>query len=127
MAAISPGSVGLEELAGEKVVSIVSRAPGNGAHLGGIKVATAGGWFAARPSGTENIFKIYAESFHGTTHLRRLQDEAQLVVAKALSGPQGHSGTSGPVGEPGAESRAVRAQRGFRVGAGTTYAAQQSP
>ena len=118
LAALSPGGVGIEELAGEKVVSIVSRAPGNGAPLGGIKVATAGGWFAARPSGTEDIYKIYAESFHGIAHLRSLQDEAQLVVSKALSGPSGHGGPPGPVGEPAAESNAVRAQRGFRVGAG---------
>jgi phosphoglucomutase len=126
LAALSPAGVGLEELAGEKVVSIVSRAPGNGAHLGGIKVATAGGWFAARPSGTENIYKIYAESFHGTAHLRRLQDEAQLVVNKALSCSPGHGGPSGPVGEPGAESKVVRTQRGFRVGAGATQAAPHS-
>jgi phosphoglucomutase len=120
LAALSPESVGLETLAGEKIISIVSRAPGNGAPLGGIKVATAGGWFAARPSGTENICKIYAESFIGIAHLRRLQDEAQQIVSAALSGSSEHSSPSGPVGKPGAQSKVVPVQGDSMAGVGAT-------
>ena len=76
----------LEELAGEKIQSIVTDAPGNGASIGGLKVVTENGWFAARPSGTENIYKIYAESFLGSDHLDRILVEAQEVVADALEG-----------------------------------------
>ena len=65
---------------------MLDKAPGNGAAIGGIKVTSAGGWFAARPSGTENIYKIYAESFHDETHLRRLLAEAQAMVDAALAG-----------------------------------------
>ncbi|MGD1216728.1 MAG: alpha-D-glucose phosphate-specific phosphoglucomutase, partial [Terriglobales bacterium] len=66
------------------------RAPGNGASIGGLKVAAESGWFAARPSGTENIYKIYAESFRGAGHLRRILEEAQTIVSDALaaSGPR---------------------------------------
>ncbi len=74
------------ELAGEKIGSVISAAPGNGAALGGIKVSTAGGWFAARPSGTEDIYKIYAESFLGDDHLNRLVAEAQAVVDRTIAG-----------------------------------------
>ena len=73
------------ELAGERIESILTHAPGNGAAIGGIKVVSAGGWFAARPSGTENIYKIYAESFHDQAHLKRLIAEAQAMVDTALS------------------------------------------
>jgi phosphoglucomutase len=65
---------------------VLSHAPGNGAAIGGIKVVTANGWFAARPSGTEDIYKIYAESFRDAAHLQRLLDEAQRVVDAALAG-----------------------------------------
>ncbi|MBL6955520.1 MAG: alpha-D-glucose phosphate-specific phosphoglucomutase [Chlorobium phaeobacteroides] len=83
---LSPEHVRLEELAGEKIQSIVTDAPGNGASIGGLKVVTENGWFAARPSGTENIYKIYAESFLGGDHLDRILVEAQEVVADALEG-----------------------------------------
>ncbi len=78
--------VGSSQLAGEPIEKILTSAPGNGAAIGGIKVISAGGWFAARPSGTENIYKIYAESFHDDAHLRRLLAEAQAMVDAALAG-----------------------------------------
>jgi phosphoglucomutase len=74
------------ELAGEPIEAILTQAPANGAAIGGIKVVSKGGWFAARPSGTENIYKIYAESFHDEAHLRRLLSEAQAMVDAALAG-----------------------------------------
>jgi phosphoglucomutase len=70
---------------------VLTRAPGNGAPLGGLKVATAGGWFAARPSGTESIYKIYAESFLGPEHLGRVLEEAQIIVDRALSPTAGNA------------------------------------
>jgi phosphoglucomutase len=75
------------ELAGEEirsVLSILRLAPGNDAPIGGVKVIADSGWFAARPSGTEDIYKIYAESFHGEDHLRRIVEEAQAIVDEAL-------------------------------------------
>jgi phosphoglucomutase len=75
------------ELAGEKILDILSHAPGNGAPIGGVKVIAEHGWFAARPSGTENIYKIYTESFKGEQHLRRIAGEAQAIVDAALSAP----------------------------------------
>ena len=72
------------DLAGEKIDSVLDRAPGNDAPIGGIKVIAANGWFAARPSGTEDIYKIYAESFRGEEHLRQILEEAQQVVDAAL-------------------------------------------
>jgi phosphoglucomutase len=75
-----------KELAGEPIEQIVTNAPGNNAPIGGIKVMSSGGWFAARPSGTEDIYKIYAESFHDTGHLQRLIAEAQHIVDAALAG-----------------------------------------
>jgi phosphoglucomutase len=78
--------VGSAQLAGEPIEKILTKAPGNGASIGGLKVISAGGWFAARPSGTENIYKIYAESFHDDAHLRRLLAEAQAMVDTALAG-----------------------------------------
>lgn len=75
----------LKELAGDPVVQVLDRAPGNDAPIGGIKVSTANGWFAARPSGTEDVYKIYAESFRGEAHLRRVFEEAQKVVDAAIA------------------------------------------
>jgi len=82
---LSSEQITSSELAGEKITNILTSAPGNGAAIGGLKVETANGWFAARPSGTENIYKIYAESFKGESHLRKLQEEAQKVVNDAIS------------------------------------------
>jgi phosphoglucomutase len=83
---LSPDQVKETELAGEKITGRLTRAPGNGAPIGGLKVTTQNGWFAARPSGTEEIYKIYAESFLGKDHLKRLIDEAQKLVSSAISG-----------------------------------------
>ncbi len=82
---LSPDQVPATELAGEKIVAKLTRAPGNGAALGGLKVVIENGWFAARPSGTENVYKIYAESFLGVDHLRRIQEEAQSLVARVFA------------------------------------------
>ncbi|MGA9565481.1 MAG: phosphoglucomutase (alpha-D-glucose-1,6-bisphosphate-dependent) [Candidatus Korobacteraceae bacterium] len=84
LAKLSPSDVNETELAGDKIVAMLTTAPGNGAPLGGLKVVTARGWFAARPSGTENVYKIYAESFAGEEHLRRLQTEAQELISRAF-------------------------------------------
>ena len=81
---LSPQQLHTTELAGEKIDSVLDRAPGNGAPIGGIKVIAASGWFAARPSGTENIYKIYGESFRGKQHLRDILQEAQAIVDAAL-------------------------------------------
>lgn len=81
---LSPQQVKCTDLAGEKIQTILTRAPGNDAPIGGIKVIAESGWFAARPSGTEDIYKIYAESFHGEDHLRRIAKEAQAIVDAAL-------------------------------------------
>ena len=83
---LSPQQVRQTDLAGEKIKSILTRAPGNGAPIGGLKVIAENGWFAARPSGTENIYKIYAESFRGAEHLRRILKEAQAIVTNAVAG-----------------------------------------
>ena len=82
---LSPQQVRLTTLAGEPIQSILTHAPGNGAPLGGVKVVADHGWFAARPSGTEPIYKLYAESFRGTAHLRRIVEEAQALVNKAIA------------------------------------------
>jgi len=82
---LSPQQVKLSDLAGEKVQTVLTVAPGNGAPIGGLKVVAESGWFAARPSGTENIYKIYAESFRGTDHLRRILEQAQTIVSDALA------------------------------------------
>jgi phosphoglucomutase len=81
---LSPEQVTGTELAGEKIQSVISRAPGNGAPIGGVRVSAESGWFAARPSGTEDIYKIYAESFEGEGHLRRIVEEAQRIVDDAV-------------------------------------------
>jgi phosphoglucomutase len=73
-------------LAGEPIIAKLTRAPGNNAEIGGLKVVSANGWFAARPSGTENIYKIYAESFRDEQHLQTIVAEAQQIVNNALSG-----------------------------------------
>jgi phosphoglucomutase len=88
---LSPERVTTAELAGEPVVQVLTNAPGNGAPIGGLKVVTAGGWFAARPSGTEDVYKIYAESFRGEEHLEALLAGAQEMVDAALesSEPEG--------------------------------------
>ena len=85
LAALSPAQITSTELAGEKIERIISHAPANNEPMGGIKVITANGWFAARPSGTEDIYKIYAESFNGAEHLQRIMNEAQTVVDHAIS------------------------------------------
>jgi phosphoglucomutase len=84
---LSEDQIRSEELAGEQIQSIITHAPGNGAPIGGLKVDAASGWFAARPSGTEDIYKIYAESFRGADHLQRIILEAQAMVGAALAGP----------------------------------------
>jgi phosphoglucomutase len=86
LAALSPEAVTAGELAGEPIVARLTRAPGNGAEIGGLKVVADSGWFAARPSGTEDVYKIYAESFRGEEHLRRIQAEARAMVDRALAG-----------------------------------------
>ncbi len=82
---LSPQQVRSKELAGEQIQTILTHAPGNGASLGGLKVVAESGWFAARPSGTEDIYKIYVESFRGPDHLRRILDEAQIIVSDAVA------------------------------------------
>ncbi len=82
---LSAQQVKIKDLAGEKIQAILTNAPGNGAPIGGLKVVAESGWFAARPSGTEDIYKIYAESFRGLDHLKRIQEEAQTIVNKALT------------------------------------------
>ena len=84
LAKLSPQQVKLTDLAGEKIQTILTNAPGNGAPIGGLKVIAKSGWFAARPSGTENIYKIYAESFRGADHLRSILEEAQVIVDDAV-------------------------------------------
>ncbi|MQA33493.1 phosphoglucomutase, alpha-D-glucose phosphate-specific, partial [Modestobacter roseus] len=74
------------ELAGEPITAKLTTAPGNGAAIGGLKVTTENAWFAARPSGTEDVYKVYAESFQGADHLAQVQEEAKAVVSAALAG-----------------------------------------
>jgi phosphoglucomutase len=82
---LSPEQVPAAELAGEPIVDVLTAAPGNGAPIGGLKVVTEHGWFAARPSGTEDVYKVYAESLWGEEHLERILSEAQDVVRAALA------------------------------------------
>jgi len=84
LARLSPEQVTADELAGEKIIAALTTAPGNGAPIGGLKVVSASGWFAARPSGTEDVYKLYAESFRGPAHLAEIQNEAQAIVAVAI-------------------------------------------
>ncbi len=85
LAKLSSQRVKITDLAGEKIKTVLTSAPGNSAPIGGLKVIAESGWFAARPSGTENIYKIYVESFRGTDHLRRILEEAQTIVNDALA------------------------------------------
>jgi phosphoglucomutase len=86
---LSPEHIRASELAGDKIQKILTRAPGDGAPIGGVKVIAEKGWFAARPSGTEDIYKIYAESFRGAEHLRRIEVEAQSIVGEAFAAARG--------------------------------------
>ncbi|MDP1678525.1 MAG: alpha-D-glucose phosphate-specific phosphoglucomutase, partial [Candidatus Nitrotoga sp.] len=85
LAKLSPQQIRSTDLAGEKIQTILTHAPGNGASIGGLKVISEQGWFAARPSGTENIYKIYAESFRGVDHLHRILTEAQTIISDTLA------------------------------------------
>jgi phosphoglucomutase len=82
---LTPAQVSAGELAGDKIVNMLTEAPGGGAPIGGLKVVTKNGWFAARPSGTEDVYKIYAESFVGRDHLARILVEARQIVDHALA------------------------------------------
>jgi len=84
---LSPAAVATDTLASEPITAKLTSAPGNGAPIGGLKVMTANGWFAARPSGTEDIYKIYAESFKDQSHLAAIVREAQEIVTDALRSP----------------------------------------
>jgi phosphoglucomutase len=86
LAKLSPEDVTATELAGEPITDRLVAAPGNGEPIGGLKVTTENAWFAARPSGTEDVYKIYAESFKGEDHLKQVQEEARQVVSAALGG-----------------------------------------
>ncbi|WP_310447594.1 phosphoglucomutase (alpha-D-glucose-1,6-bisphosphate-dependent) [Thiobacillus sp.] len=83
---LSPQNIDASTLAGDPIVSMLTAAPGNGAGIGGLKVVTEQGWFAARPSGTEEVYKLYAESFRGEAHLQQIQQEAQAILTKAFAG-----------------------------------------
>ncbi len=87
LARLTPDKVSATELAGDRILEKLTTAPGNGASLGGLKVTTANGWFAARPSGTEDVYKIYAESFLGAEHLKKIQEQAMAIVDTALANP----------------------------------------
>jgi phosphoglucomutase len=84
LARLTAKDLTLAELAGDRVTAVLTTAPGGGQPIGGIKVATEHGWFAARPSGTEAVYKLYAESFRGPEHLRRIQEEAQAIIERAF-------------------------------------------
>jgi phosphoglucomutase len=80
-----PEAVSATTLAGDPITDKLTRAPGNDADIGGLKVVSTGGWFAARPSGTENVYKLYAESFSDTTHLQAIVSQAQEILTQALA------------------------------------------
>jgi phosphoglucomutase len=84
LCALTPDAITATHLAGEPIIAKLDRAPGNGASIEGVKIVTANAWFAARPSGTEDVYKVYAESFLGVEHLRRVQDDARAIVDAAL-------------------------------------------
>lgn len=88
LARLSPQDLQVSELAGDKIQAMLTAAPGNGSAIGGLKVMTEHGWFAARPSGTEDVYKLYAESFRGVDHLRRIQHDAQALIARAFAAAQ---------------------------------------
>jgi phosphoglucomutase len=96
LAKLSPSDIHATEVAGQPVLKILTTAPGDGNLIGGIKVIAKDGWFAARPSGTEDIYKIYAESFLGQDHLRHIQEEAQAIVAETLVRSAHATGTKKP-------------------------------
>ena len=81
---LSPREITASTLAGERITALLTEAPGNGAPIGGLKVVTPSGWFAARPSGTEDVYKLYAESFTSRDHLRAIQDEARAVIQRVV-------------------------------------------
>jgi phosphoglucomutase len=85
LARLSPDQVSASELAGEPIVAALTTAPGNGAPIGGLKVVAESGWFAARPSGTEDVYKLYAESFRGPEHLAAIQEQAREIIAAAIA------------------------------------------
>ena len=85
LAQLSPSQVDAKELAGDPIRAILTKAPGNGEAIGGLKVVTDNGWFAVRPSGTEDVYKLYAESFHDRDHLKRIQEDAQALVARIFA------------------------------------------
>ncbi len=87
---LTPAQIKVSDLAGEKIDAILTVAPGNGGAIGGLKVITSNGWFAARPSGTEEIYKIYAESFLGKDHLQQIQEEAQTLIGRAFAAAEPH-------------------------------------
>jgi phosphoglucomutase len=87
---LAPQQVIATDLAGEKIEAMLTTAPGDGSPIGGLKVVTRNGWFAARPSGTEEVYKLYAESFLGEDHLRRIQQEAQKIIAQAFASAKNH-------------------------------------
>ena len=89
---MDPDKMTVRELAGEPIIAIVTRAPANNADIGGLKVVAANGWFAARPSGTEDIYKIYAESFLGNDHLKRIEREAALMLQGAFETADAQTG-----------------------------------
>jgi phosphoglucomutase len=89
---LSPHQLHAQDFAGEKIKATLTTAPGNGAAIGGLKVVTANGWFAARPSGTESVYKLYAESFLGEAHLRRIQTEAQELIAQTFAHAEAGAG-----------------------------------
>jgi phosphoglucomutase len=89
LARLSADQVTASQLAGEKITEVLTAAPGNGAPIGGIKVVAETGWFAARPSGTEDVYKLYAESFRGPAYLAAIQDEARGIVAATLDSGKG--------------------------------------
>ena len=83
---LAPGEVKITELAGDRITTVLDKAPSVGAAFGGIKVISAGGWFAARPSGTEDIYKIYGESYRSRDHLQKILSDAQKIVDAAIAG-----------------------------------------
>ena len=85
LAGLSPEQVGTQHLAGEKIEAMLTTAPGNGQPIGGLKIVTANGWFAARPSGTEDVYKVYAESFLGEDHLHQIQEEAREIIVRVFA------------------------------------------
>jgi phosphoglucomutase len=95
LARLSPAQVGAAELAGDPIVARLTTAPANDAPIGGLKVATASGWFAARPSGTEEVYKLYAESFKGPDHLRQIQAEARALIRRVFEAAGSAAGPGG--------------------------------